>query len=38
LSEGGGFILSPGCTLPYTTPDENAAALVETAKQYGQYH
>ncbi|GAB4549787.1 MAG: methylcobamide--CoM methyltransferase [Anaerolineae bacterium] len=38
LAGGGGFILSPGCTLPYTTPDENVAALVEAARQYGQYH
>jgi len=38
LSAGGGFMLSPGCTLPYTTPDDNVAALVETARKYGQYH
>ena len=37
LAPGGGFILSPGCTLPYTTPDDNVAALVEAARQYGQY-
>lgn len=37
LSKGGGFILSPGCSLPYITPDDNVTALVETAKAYGQY-
>ena len=37
LSEGGGFILSPGCTLPYTTPDDNVMALVDASKAYGQY-
>lgn len=37
LAPGGGFMLSPGCTLPYTTPDENVMALIETAKAYGQY-
>jgi MtaA/CmuA family methyltransferase len=37
LAPEGGFILSPGCTLPYTTPDDNVAALVEAARQYGQY-
>jgi uroporphyrinogen decarboxylase len=38
MSRGGGFILSPGCTLPYTTPDDNVAMLVETARTYGRYH
>jgi uroporphyrinogen decarboxylase len=38
LAEDGGFILGPGCTLPYTTPDENVAALVEAAKEFGRYH
>lgn len=38
MSGGGGFILSPGCTLPYTTPDDNVAALVETALEHGRYH
>ena len=37
LAPGGGFILSPGCTLPYTTPDENVSALVETARAYGRH-
>ena len=36
LAKGGGFILSPGCTLPYTTPDENVMALIETAIRFSQ--
>ncbi len=38
LGKEGGFILSPGCVLPHTTPDENVFALVETAQVYGHYH
>lgn len=38
LALGGGFILSPGCTLPYTTPTENIETLIYTARDYGQYH
>jgi len=37
LGSSGRFILSPGCTLPATTPPENSAAMVETARRYGQY-
>jgi MtaA/CmuA family methyltransferase len=37
LAPGGCFILSPGCTLPYTTPAENVEALVQTAHDYGRY-
>lgn len=37
LAPGGGFILSPGCTLPYTTPDENVSALVQAAAEFGRY-
>jgi uroporphyrinogen decarboxylase len=37
LAPGGGFILGPGCALPATTPDENIEALIETAKEHGQY-
>ena len=37
LADGGGFILSPGCALPYETPDENIRALVEIAKTEGWY-
>jgi uroporphyrinogen decarboxylase len=32
LGPGGGFFLAPGCALPATTPDENIAAMIETAK------
>ena len=38
LGEGGGFILAPGCALPYTAPPENISAMVETAKSIGRYH
>jgi uroporphyrinogen decarboxylase len=37
LAEDGGFMLSPGCTLPYTTPDDNVMALMDTAREYGRY-
>jgi MtaA/CmuA family methyltransferase len=37
LAKGGGFILSPGCVLPYTTPNENVSALIEVAHNYGRY-
>jgi uroporphyrinogen decarboxylase len=37
LAKGGGFILSPGCVLPYTTPNENVSALIEVAHDYGRY-
>jgi uroporphyrinogen decarboxylase len=37
LASGGGFILAPGCALPYATPDENIRALVETAHADGVY-
>ena len=37
LGRDGGFILSPGCALPHTTPDENVYALVEAARVYGRY-
>jgi MtaA/CmuA family methyltransferase len=37
LGAGGGFILSPGCALPYETPDENIAALVDAARAEGRY-
>jgi uroporphyrinogen decarboxylase len=37
LARGGGFILSPGCVLPYTTPNENVSALIEVAHAYGRY-
>jgi uroporphyrinogen decarboxylase len=37
LGSNGRFILSPGCTLPATTPFENSAAMVEAARRHGQY-
>jgi MtaA/CmuA family methyltransferase len=37
LAAGGGFILAPGCALPYDTPEANIRALVETAERDGRY-
>ena len=37
LKAGGGFILAPGCALPYDTPDENIQALIEAAHTEGRY-
>jgi uroporphyrinogen decarboxylase len=37
LAPGGGFILSPGCALPYDAPDENVRAFVETGRAEGGY-
>lgn len=37
LSGGGGFILAPGCAMPYETPDENIRAFVETGQSEGSY-
>lgn len=37
LGEGGGLILGPGCALPPKTPAENIHALMEAAREYGQY-
>ncbi|MFN8620940.1 MAG: uroporphyrinogen decarboxylase family protein [Chloroflexota bacterium] len=34
LAEGGGFILSPGCSLPYPTPDANVDALLAAARAW----
>jgi uroporphyrinogen decarboxylase len=37
LAPGGGFILGPGCALPASTPDDNIHAMIETAREFGQY-
>jgi MtaA/CmuA family methyltransferase len=37
LAPGGGFILAPGCALPYPAPEENIQALVNTARTRGRY-
>jgi len=37
LAQGGGYILAPGCSLPYETPPENVDVLVETARAHGKY-
>jgi len=38
VGKAGRFILSPGCTLPATTPPENVEAMMEAARMFGQYH
>ena len=37
LAPGGGFMLSPGCSLPYTTPNDNVSTLVAVAHAHGNY-
>lgn len=37
LGPRGRFILSPGCTLPATTPPENTAAMIAAAIECGRY-
>ena len=37
LADGGGFILAPGCAMPYETPDDNIRAFVETGQSEGRY-
>ena len=34
---GGRFILNAGCAIPPTTPPENIRAMMDTAKEYGEY-
>ena len=38
LGQKGWYVLSPGCTLPYSTPFENVRAFVETGRRFGRYH
>lgn len=38
LAPGGGYILSPGCSLPFTAPDANVHALVAAARTYAGPH
>ncbi len=37
LAPGGGFILAPGCALPFGTPVANMQALVDSARDAGSY-
>ena len=37
LAPGGRFIAGPGCALGYETTEENIAALIDTAKEFGKY-
>src|ERR1039458_777469 len=34
---GGRFILNSGCAIPPTTPPENIRAMIETARECGEY-
>jgi len=36
-AEGGGFILSTECETPWNAKPENVIAMIESAKEYGQY-
>lgn len=38
VGEGGGFILSSGCSVPYDAKFENVKAMIDTGKAYGWYH
>jgi uroporphyrinogen-III decarboxylase len=37
LKPGGGFIMSPDVSIPYTTKPENVKALGDAVKKYGVY-
>lgn len=37
MADGGGFVLATGCEYPSNGSIENAKAMVEAAKKYGQY-
>jgi uroporphyrinogen-III decarboxylase len=34
---GGGFIFTPGCTIPLNTPLENVEAMIDSVRKYGKY-
>jgi uroporphyrinogen-III decarboxylase len=37
VGEGGGFILSSGCSVPVDAKTENVKAMIDTGKKYGNY-
>lgn len=37
VGDGGGFIMSSGCTVPIDSRPENVRAMIETARLYGKY-
>jgi uroporphyrinogen-III decarboxylase len=37
VGEGGGFILSSGCSVPVDAKPENVKAMIDTAKKHGVY-
>ncbi len=38
IGEGGGFILSSGCSIPVDAKPANVAAVSRAALRYGWYH
>ena len=36
-AEGGGFIFTPGCTIPLNTPLANIEAMISSVRKYGRY-
>jgi len=37
MAPHGGFLIGPGCALPYQTPIDSVKAIIESAKIYGEY-
>jgi hypothetical protein len=37
VGEGGGYIISGGCNVPYTTKPENFRAMIDAVMEYGVY-
>ncbi len=38
VGDGGGFILSSGCSVPVDSKPENVRAMIDAGKEYGVYH
>jgi len=38
VGDGGGFILSSGCSIPINAKAENVRTMIDSAKEYGIYH
>ena len=37
MAPHGGFIIGPGCAMPYETPINAVEAIIESARVYGEY-
>jgi hypothetical protein len=37
VGQGGGFMVSGGCNIPYTTKPENYRAMIDAVMEYGRY-